>query len=116
MHRSVDSEHEFDLFPAVKNGYIDSCIENDLFDLTYADLGQPKPNFVFSNFALPFSRAFKEGINEGFLVEDLELIDALADADKADGDFKLIGDAEGYAAFGGSIKFGQGENGDIGGF
>jgi len=48
VHRSVDSEHEFDLFPAVKNGYIDSCIENDLFDLTYADLGQPKPNFVCS--------------------------------------------------------------------
>ena len=89
--------------PVVENDCTDCCLEHDFFDLTYADLGQPKPNDDYL-----FGRAFEEGINKGFLIEDLELIDALADADKADGDFKLIGDAEGYAAFGGSIKFGQG--------
>jgi len=34
--------------PAVKNGYIDFCIEYVLFDLTYAVLGHPKTNFAFS--------------------------------------------------------------------
>jgi len=33
---------------AVKNGYIDLSRDDDFFDLTYADLSQLKPNFVFS--------------------------------------------------------------------
>ena len=35
------------LLPAIKNGYHDLYIQHDLFDLSYAVLGQPKPNFVF---------------------------------------------------------------------
>ena len=32
--------------PAVKNGYVDFCQDDDFFDLTYADLGEPKLNFI----------------------------------------------------------------------
>jgi hypothetical protein len=48
---------EWNFLPAVKNGYADSCHDDDFFDLSYADLGQPKPNFVFFYFYLPLKTA-----------------------------------------------------------
>ena len=45
---------------AVGNGYIDLCQVYDFFDLTYADLSQLKPNFVFSLHL----NAFKNGCVE----------------------------------------------------
>ena len=36
------------ILPDVENVSIDFYLECDLFDLTYADVGQPKPNFVLS--------------------------------------------------------------------
>ncbi len=47
---SVDREVELALLLAVKNGYIDYYIDNDLFDLSYADVGQPTPNFIFYSY------------------------------------------------------------------
>ena len=49
-------------------------------------------------------------------VENLQLVDALAYADVADGDFELVADAEGHAAFGRTVEFGEGEAGDGGHF
>ncbi len=43
---TVAIKHEFALLPAVKNGYNDNYVGNDLFDLSHADVGQPTPNFV----------------------------------------------------------------------
>ncbi len=39
--------------PAVRNSLHDSCTGYDSFDLSYEDLGQPKPNFVFSGSLRP---------------------------------------------------------------
>ena len=66
-----------------------------------------KPNFGNVSLLLFGRSALEEGLYEGFLVEYLKLVDALAYADKADRDLKLIGDAEGYAALCCTIEFGQ---------
>jgi len=45
----------------------------------------------------------------------LQFIDSFTDADIADRDFELIGDSDSHATFGGTIQFGKGECGYIGG-
>lgn len=63
-----------------------------------------------------FSCWLEQRINKRFFVEDLELINSFAHADIPDGNFKLIGYTQGYAALGGSIQFGERKACDFSGF
>ena len=48
-------------------------------------------------------RSFEQGLHEDAFVEHLELVHFFADADVFDGDFELVGDADGHAAFGSAV-------------
>ena len=56
----------------------------------------------------------EKAVYEFASVEHLQLVDAFADADITDRNFKLVADSDHDAAFGRSVEFGDGQGGNLG--
>ena len=58
---------------------------------------------------------FEKTIHKGLAVEDLQVVDAFADADIFDRNLELVGDADDHATLGGAVELGQSQSVDFSG-